>query len=83
MFSPTAEIVASMMKKVADIQGRLEQAFIPGKGLTGKGAEALALKLANMTIGELQAYIMSEGVDPVLAIQLMKDMKDLLYSLVS
>ena len=72
-----------MMKNVVDIKGRLEQTFIPGKGLTGKGAKALALKIANMTIGELQAYVMSEGVDPVLAVQLMKDMKDLLYSLVS
>ncbi|KAK7494165.1 hypothetical protein BaRGS_00014638, partial [Batillaria attramentaria] len=78
-----AEVIQTMLKTVQDIQGRLEQTYVPGKGLTGAGAKALGLKMANMTIGELQAFVMSEGVDPELAIQLMKDMKDLLYSLYS
>ncbi|KAL8609977.1 hypothetical protein ACOMHN_029470 [Nucella lapillus] len=77
------EQIYKALQKVEEIKGRLEEAFTPGRGLTGKGAKALAFKMAGMTIGELQAYVMSEGVDPELAFQLMKDMKDLLYSLYS
>lgn len=72
-----------MLTKVQDVAGSFGEMFVPGKGLTAAGANALGLKIANMTIGELQAYVMAEGVDPELAIQLMKDMKDLLYALVS
>lgn len=72
-----------MLKTVDDIKGRFESTYIPGKGLTGEGTKALGLKIANMTIGELQAYVMSEGIDPELALELMKDMKNLVSTLVS
>ncbi len=51
--------------------------------ITDKGADALNTKIANMTIGELEAMLDLQNVDPVLAFNLLKDMKQLFAVIVS
>ena len=57
--------------------------YIPGHGLTTAGLKALSYKLANLTLAELTAVIMTfESSQPELVIELLEDMRQLIFGLV-
>ncbi|XP_022103294.1 uncharacterized protein LOC110986022 [Acanthaster planci] len=51
--------------------------IIIGGGLTQKGLDALGQRIANMTIGELEAMLDLQNIDPFTVVQLMKDLRAL------
>ncbi|XP_038062441.1 uncharacterized protein LOC119732930 [Patiria miniata] len=48
---------------------------IIGGGLTQKGLDALGGRIANMTIGELEAMLDLQNIDPLTLVQLMKELR--------
>ncbi|XP_033637723.1 uncharacterized protein LOC117298529 [Asterias rubens] len=56
---------------------------IIGGGLTLKGLDALGNRIANMTIGELEAMLDLQNIDPFTVVQLMKDLRSLYRTFVS
>ncbi|KAK3609657.1 hypothetical protein CHS0354_035942 [Potamilus streckersoni] len=78
-----ADGIIQMLGTANDIVGRATQTFIVGNGLSKEGLKLLGAKLANMTIGDLEAVLNKESVDPFLLVELAKDLRDLgkaLYS---
>ncbi|XP_022102001.1 uncharacterized protein LOC110985344 [Acanthaster planci] len=55
---------------------------IVGGGLTQKGLDALGRRIANMTIGELEAMLDLQNIDPFTVVQLMKDLRSLFRTFV-
>ncbi|XP_071798137.1 uncharacterized protein [Asterias amurensis] len=56
---------------------------IIGGGMTLKGLDALGNRIANMTIGELEAMLDLQNIDPFTVVQLMKDLRALYRTFVS
>ncbi len=48
-----------------------------------KGLDALGNRIANMTIGELEAMLDLQNIDPLTVVQLMKDLRSLYRTFVS
>lgn len=48
-----------------------------------KGLDALGNRIANMTIGELEAMLDLQNIDPFTVVQLMKDLRSLFRTFVS
>ena len=65
-----------------DIAGRAEQIFIVGKGLSKEGTKLLGEQLAGMTIGDLEAMLETNKVDPFLVQQIVKDFIELAKAIV-
>lgn len=72
-----------MLTNATDIVGRANQVFIVGQGLSNAGVEMLGKKLANMTIGDIQAMLDMKNLDPVVVVKLLGQLKDLAKALVS
>jgi hypothetical protein len=72
-----------MLTSATDIVGRANQVFIVGQGLSNAGVEMLGKKLANMTIGDIQAMLDMKNLDPVVVVKLLGQLKDLAKALVS
>ena len=51
--------------------------------LTEKGLDAIGRRIANMTIGELEAMLDLQNIDPFIVVQLMKDLRALYRTFVS
>ena len=71
-----------MIGDVNDIVKRADQLFIVGKGLSKEGTKLLGAQLANMTIGDLEAMLEVNKVDPTLIGKLVHDFIDLAKALV-
>ncbi|XP_033637389.1 uncharacterized protein LOC117298318 isoform X2 [Asterias rubens] len=56
---------------------------IIGGGLTLKGLDALGNRIANMTIGELEAMLDLQNIDLFTVVQLMKDLRSLYRTFIS
>ena len=65
-----------------DIAGRAEQIFVVGKGLSKEGTKLLGEQLAAMSVGDLEAMLESNKVDPFLVQQLVKDVMELARAIV-
>ena len=81
--SESDDKIGEMLGAAQEILGRVNQLFVPGQGLSPAGVKMLGAKLANMTIGDLEAMLDMQNLDPVLVVQLMKNLKDLLRALAS
>jgi hypothetical protein len=71
-----------MIDEVNDIVTRTDQLFVVGMGLSKKGTELLGAELANMTIGDLEAMLETNKVDPTMIGKLVHDFIDLAKALV-
>lgn len=72
-----------MMGTVNDIVSRADQLFVVGKGLSKEGTKLLGAQLANMSIGDLEALLQKNKVDPFLISKIFHDFIDLAKTLVS
>ncbi|GFR58918.1 protein jagged-2 [Elysia marginata] len=74
--------VFAQLTRTNNVLGRSGLMYIPGHGLTTAGLEALSYKLANLTLAELTAVIMTfESSQPELVIELLEDMRQLIFGL--
>lgn len=64
------------------IVNRADQLFVVGSGLTKEGSRMLGAQLANMTIGDLEAMLEVNKVDPTSISELVNDFIDLAKALV-
>ena len=71
-----------MIGAANDIVNRADQIFIVGKGLSKIGTELLGAELANMTIGDLEAMLETNKIDPTMIAKLVHDFIDLAKALV-
>lgn len=65
------------------IPGREQQAYVVGNGVTARGANILAKKLACASLGDLLALLHLKGIDPIKVALLLNDIQDLARVLVS
>ena len=72
-----------MLGGINDIAERANELFIAGEGLSQAGTELLGAQLANMTIGDIEAMLHANKVDPFLIRQLFLDFIELARALVS
>jgi hypothetical protein len=66
----------------ADLTTPTEKTFLFGKGLTSNGIHLLGLQLANMSIGDLEVFLIMCRMDPIQMYELAVTMKDLFVTLV-
>ncbi|XP_072033446.1 LOW QUALITY PROTEIN: uncharacterized protein [Amphiura filiformis] len=55
---------------------------VVGGGITEKGADALTRQIANMTIGELEAMLDLQNIDPLKALEVMREFRKLFRVLI-
>ena len=72
-----------MIGNVNDVVSRADQLFVVGKGLSKEGAKLLGAQLANMTIGDIEAMLQTNKIDPFVIKDLVADFIDLAKALVS
>ncbi|KAL5014713.1 hypothetical protein ScPMuIL_008983 [Solemya velum] len=75
--------IGNMFDDVKAIAGRDKQIFVVGEGLTQAGGKLLGEKLADMTIGDLEAMLDMKNLDPELLIQFTLELRDLCRALYS
>ncbi|XP_038050728.1 uncharacterized protein LOC119723897 [Patiria miniata] len=68
---------ASLLDLSLAVSATWQGNVIIGGGLTLKGLDALEKRIANMTIGELEAMLDLQNIDPIVVVQLMKDLRSL------
>ncbi|KAL3873866.1 hypothetical protein ACJMK2_036950, partial [Sinanodonta woodiana] len=81
--SQGADLIKTMLGSVADLAGRTGQKFVIGKGLSNAGIQLLGEQLATMTIGDLEAMLSSNKIDPLQVFKLTQDLIDLMRALIS
>ena len=81
MFS--GEDILEMLVGANEIAESANELFISGEGLSKAGTELLAAQLANMSIGDIEAMLQANKVDPLLIRKLFLDFIDLARALVS
>jgi hypothetical protein len=65
-----------------DIVQRADQLFVVGNGLSEQGTRLLGALLANMTIGDVEALLERNKVDPTQIRKIVEDFIDLAIALV-
>ncbi|XP_053400990.1 uncharacterized protein LOC123541000 [Mercenaria mercenaria] len=78
-----ADKILDMIGSANDIVSRADQLFVVGKGLSKEGTKLLGAQLANMTIGDLEAMLEVNKVDPTMIGKLVHDFIDLAKALYS
>ena len=78
----TAEAIQGFFDDVEDIAGRAEQIFVVGKGLSKAGAKILGEQLANMSIGDIEAMLETNKVDPFAIQKIIKEFIELARAIV-
>ncbi|KAL5015119.1 hypothetical protein ScPMuIL_009389 [Solemya velum] len=78
-----SDAIGNMFDDVKAIAGRANQIFVVGEGLTPAGGKLLGEKLANMTLGDLEAMLDMKNLDPELLIQFTLELRDLCRALYS
>ena len=71
-----------MIGAANDIVNRADQIFVVGKGLTKTGTKLLATEVADMAIGDLEAMLETNKIDPTMIGKLVHDFIDLAKALV-
>jgi hypothetical protein len=77
-----AEQIFEMTGYVNDIVQRADQLFVVGKGLSEQGTRLLAAQLANMAIGDIEALLESNNVNPTQIRKVVENFIDLAIALV-
>ncbi|XP_060596420.1 uncharacterized protein LOC132750448 [Ruditapes philippinarum] len=78
-----AEQIFEMTGYVNDIVQRADQLFVVGKGLSEQGTRLLAAQLANMAIGDIEALLESNNVNPTQIRKVVENFIDLAIALYS
>lgn len=71
-----------MLDAASAIVDKAERLFVVGDGLTEAGVRLLGAQLANMTIGDIEAMLQTNKIDPLVIMQLQNDFIDLAKALV-
>ena len=81
--NPTGDKILGMLGDANGLAKDADQLFIVGEGLSSEGTRLLGAQLANMTIGDLEALLHTNKVDPFLIKDIAQDFIELAKALVS
>lgn len=79
----TGDMIVSMMQDASSVIDTADRLFVVGQGLTKAGVNLLGAQLANMTIGDIEAMLQTNKIDPLKIVELQSDFIELAKALVS
>mgnify|MGYP000264146681 CR=1 FL=1 len=71
-----------MLDGASAVVDKANRLFVVGDGLTEAGVKLLGAQLANMSIGDIEAMLQTNKIDPLVIMDLMNDFIELAKALV-